>query len=190
MEQKLKLELIKKFLNKEREEGFSLLELVVVVAVLAVLSAIALPSFQSMRIRLDETEAKALAHSMMKSMAVFNVEEGKMPTAWKELSDKYFSALNYCVYDQAINRACGTAVGIPVSSIDAEINPLNCVVVTQASYEMCGRVSDSQFQMILREMTAIKSPSKRKSISACYSPANGGRVIKQSSRSEVWISCL
>ena len=47
MEQKLKLELIKKLLKKEGEEGFSLLELVVVVAVLAILSAIGLPYFLS-----------------------------------------------------------------------------------------------------------------------------------------------
>ena len=189
MDHKLKLVLVKKLLRKEGSEGFSLIELVVVVSVLAVLSAIIMPSYQSIRIRLDETEAKALAHSMMKSMAVYTVVEGGMPTAWKHISDKYFPALNYCVYDQAITRTCGTGVGIPVSSIDAEINPLNCIVVTQASYEMCGRVSDTQFQMILREMSAIESTSERKSISACYSSAKGGRVIKQASRDEVWISC-
>ena len=45
MEQSLKLKLLRKLLPKQGEEGFSLIELVVVVSVLAVLSAIALPTF-------------------------------------------------------------------------------------------------------------------------------------------------
>ena len=49
MEQKLKLELIRKLLRKEGLEGFSLIELVVVVAVLAILAAISLPSFTSIK---------------------------------------------------------------------------------------------------------------------------------------------
>ena len=59
MEQKLKLELIKKLLKKEGEEGFSLLELVVVVAVLAVLAAIAIPSFICFPKRAKATAALA-----------------------------------------------------------------------------------------------------------------------------------
>ena len=59
MEQKLKLELIRKLLRNEGEEGFSLLELVVVVAVLAVLSAIAIPSFTCFPKRAKATAALA-----------------------------------------------------------------------------------------------------------------------------------
>ena len=59
MNKKINIELIKKLLKKEREEGFSLLELVVVVAVLAVLAAIAIPSFTCFPKRAKATAALA-----------------------------------------------------------------------------------------------------------------------------------
>ena len=183
------MELNIKFLGKERKEGFSLIELVVVVAVLAVLSAIALPRFNSIRIWLDETEAKVLTSNMLKSISRYNVKYGTLPTSWTVIAEEYFPDLDYCIYQNAIQRRCGTGVGIPVSGIDPLVNPLNCIVVTQASYEMCGRRSSSQFQIIMREMSAIESPSERKSISGCFSSLNGGIVIKQETRNEVWIDC-
>ena len=179
-----------KFLKKEREKGFSLIELVIVVAVLAVLSAIALPTFNSIRIWLDETEAKVLTNNMLKSISRYNVKYGALPTSWTVIAEEYFPDLDYCIYENAIQRRCGTGVGIPVSGIDPLVNPLNCIVVTQASYEMCGRRSSSQFQIIMREIPAIESPSDRKSISGCFSSINGGIVIKQETRNEVWVDCL
>ena len=46
MKQQLQLELIRRLLKKEGEEGFSLLELVVIIAVLALLAAIGLPQLK------------------------------------------------------------------------------------------------------------------------------------------------
>ena len=51
------LEPIKKLLKK-RDEGFSLIELVVVVSVLAVLSAIAIPAFQDISSKAKIVNAK------------------------------------------------------------------------------------------------------------------------------------
>jgi len=45
MDHDLNLELINRLLTKDRDEGFSLIEMVVIVAVLATISAIAIPSF-------------------------------------------------------------------------------------------------------------------------------------------------
>ena len=78
---------------------------------------------------------------------------------------------------------------MPVSSINAAINPMNCIVVTQASYELCGEINTDSFRLVLREMSSINAPSERQSISACYSRFEGGRVIKQSTRNAIWINC-
>ena len=179
------------FFYKERKglEGFSLVELVIVLAVLSVLAAIALPSFTSVRVFLDETEAQVLAKNVLKSITMYQAKYGSFPTSWTVMAEGFFPDLKYCVYEKAISRTCGTGVGIPVSTIDPIVNPMNCIVITQSSYEMCGRRAGNEFQIILREMSDIQSPSGRKSISGCLSSLRGGRVIKQQSRDEVWISC-
>ena len=51
MDQKLQLQLIEKVLQNEGEEGFCLLELIVVVAVMGILSAIAVPFYNGVQER-------------------------------------------------------------------------------------------------------------------------------------------
>tara|TARA_Y100001968_G_scaffold307704_1_gene325757 strand:- start:412 stop:879 length:468 start_codon:yes stop_codon:yes gene_type:complete len=81
---------VKKTLNrKPGQEGFSLIELVVVVAVLAVLSAIAIPNFQSMT-----TKARAAAAS------------NTVATIAKDCAVKY------------ANGASGTGLNYPTVSLD------------------------------------------------------------------------
>ncbi len=66
MDQKLKLELIKKLLQKEGEEGFSLLELIVVVAVMGILAAISVPLYNDVQERAaDVLVRKSMRNSFM-----------------------------------------------------------------------------------------------------------------------------
>tara|TARA_Y100001968_G_scaffold117544_1_gene107009 strand:+ start:152 stop:712 length:561 start_codon:yes stop_codon:yes gene_type:complete len=72
MEQKLKLELIRKPLRKQENEGFSLLELVVVVAVLAVLSAIAIPTFRNIINKAKVVNAKTNLIYIMQECLIYS----------------------------------------------------------------------------------------------------------------------
>ena len=65
--------------SRIQQQGFSLIELVVVVAVLSILAAIAIPSFNSIRIWLDETEAKTVGNGLLKSIANHRASEGSIP---------------------------------------------------------------------------------------------------------------
>ena len=59
MLEKIKTVAVRQVLHKEENEGFSLIELVVVVAVLAILAGIASSSFNRFRITVDENEANS-----------------------------------------------------------------------------------------------------------------------------------
>ena len=173
--------------SRIQQQGFSSIELVVVVAVLSILAAISIPSFNSIRIWLDETEAKTVGNGLLKSIANHCASEGSIPQTWFDISQT-FRELKYCPYDRAVKRNCGTGVGDLVSTIDPSANPLNCIVVTQASYEVCAETTGSKFQFVIKEFDAIESPSPRKSVSGCYSDY-GSRLEQQASREEVWIDC-
>ena len=70
MDHKLKLVLLKKLLRKEGSEVFSLIELVVVVSVLAVLSAIAIPTFTCFPKKAKATAALAVMKEIQKECKV------------------------------------------------------------------------------------------------------------------------
>lgn len=164
-----------------------MIELVVVVAVLSILAAIAIPAFGSIRIWLDETEAKTVGNGILKSIANYRAENGSLPQTWAEVSQT-FKELKYCPYNKAATRSCGTGVGDLVSTIDPVANPLNCIVVTQASYEVCASTDSSKFRFVIKEFDAITTPSSRKSVSGCYSD-NGSRLEQQAGREAVWVDC-
>ena len=77
---------IAKNLRKEKvKEGFSLIELVIVVAVLAVLSSIAIPYFSSLTRKARQISAASHVDAILKSATVFKIKQGYFPTSWDEI---------------------------------------------------------------------------------------------------------
>tara|TARA_B100000575_G_C22810152_1_gene477355 strand:- start:79 stop:636 length:558 start_codon:yes stop_codon:yes gene_type:complete len=181
--------LIKNFLNNN-QEGFTLVELVVVVVIIGFLSAISIPSFRKIHYKADEAEAQVLANSIIKATAIIYTRDGVMPNSWSYIASE-IPSLKFCKYQYARNRTCGkynTAL-LPVTSINAAINPMNCIVVTNASYELCGRRNINGFSLVMKEFVHIAQPSIRKSISACLGNNGSMRVVKQKDRNPVWMNC-
>ena len=72
-----KLSLVKElFKEEEEEEGFSLLELVVVVAVLGVLSAIAIPTFNNIILKARQAGAASHVDALLKSASIYKIYNG------------------------------------------------------------------------------------------------------------------
>ena len=72
-------------MKKKEVEGFSLIELVIVVAVLAVLSAIAIPNFNNISRKARQVTAASNVDAILKSATIFKIEEGYFPTNWDEI---------------------------------------------------------------------------------------------------------
>jgi prepilin-type N-terminal cleavage/methylation domain-containing protein len=62
-----------------RERGFSLVELLVVITIIGILAAIALPNFTKVRIKARETEVKANLHVIQENIERFYVDEKEYP---------------------------------------------------------------------------------------------------------------
>lgn len=76
---------MKRSLKYTNNEGFSLIELVIVIAILSILSAIAIPSFVGVIIKARQSAAIAFVDAMMKGSMIFESENGRLPNSWDEL---------------------------------------------------------------------------------------------------------
>ena len=72
-------------MKKKEVEGFSLIELVIVVAVLAVLSAIAIPNFNNISRKARQVTAASNVDAILKSATIFKIEQGYFPSTWDEI---------------------------------------------------------------------------------------------------------
>lgn len=64
---------------RRRQRGFTLIELMVVVAIIGILASIAVPSFQRMQLRARAAERNVLMTAIVRSIDEYYVREGKFP---------------------------------------------------------------------------------------------------------------
>ena len=92
--------LIKKYLNKN-QQGFTLVELIVVVVIIGILSAIAIPSFQNAGDKAKQKEASVLISSYLKGTQAYFSEYSMLPNYSRDLG-QYISVTgcrrNYPTY--------------------------------------------------------------------------------------------
>ena len=63
------------------QKGFTLIELMIVIAIIGILAAIAIPAYQNYTIRAQVTEGLNLADGWKTSFSEFYAQNGQMPTA-------------------------------------------------------------------------------------------------------------
>src|ERR1700738_4487846 len=66
---------------KSVQKGFTLIELMIVVAIIGILAAIAIPAYQNYTIRAQVTEGLNLADGWKTSVSEFYAQNGGCPTA-------------------------------------------------------------------------------------------------------------
>lgn len=77
---------MKKFLSRPNEDGFSLVELVIVIAVISILSAVAIPAFRGVIIKGRQAAALAFADNILKTAFIFHSENKRWPNSWEEFA--------------------------------------------------------------------------------------------------------
>ena len=130
MDQSLKLKLLRKLLPKQCEEGFSLIELVVVVSVLAVLASVGIPTFNCFQRQAKANAALAAMKQIQTECLINNLRE--------ESSNKFTpSNLNSYQIQSDGSNGCGGASGTGlISAIPTDTNLLPTFVLVSSSNEL------------------------------------------------------
>ena len=70
---------VREYVMRKREFGFSLIELMIVVAIMGILVAVALPQYQNYQVRSKVTEAFVMAENVKRALEAYYVDYGEWP---------------------------------------------------------------------------------------------------------------
>ena len=135
----LKQPKIQKVLNrKPGEEGFSLIELVVVIAVLAILSAVAIPAFVGVQ---DNAQAAAVKNGLVNGIKECVVRDADQQTDLTFTSVQSFATSTaFSGFTIAHNGSdsCMNAVATPTTAKNATHSTFTVVMTNGVAVKTCG----------------------------------------------------
>ena len=115
---KLRFEKIKSLSSIKQlkdEEGFTLVELIVVVMMIGILSSIAIPQFMTAADKAKQKEATGIVSALVKAATAYQTEYGVLPVNAGELSE--YAKFQECIADDVATR------GGAVCKVDAGGTP-------------------------------------------------------------------
>ena len=154
---------------KHVQQGFTLIELMIVVAIIGILAAIAIPAYQNYTVRAQVTEGLNLADGWKTQAAEFYANNGTFPTTAQVTSSGQVSSTGKYVSGITSNlgaitvtyglQANATAIGTKTLTLNAYVNTNNDIVW------VCGSAAIPTGATLPTGDTAVAS-----SVSAQYLP--------------------
>lgn len=142
------------FHKKKQEEAFTLVEVMVTVAIVGTLSAIALPKFVNQICKTKQYEAKATIAEIMTHTAAYNDEYGLPATGWSDLDEM-----------ASIMTSTGSATGSNFSDI----------TLPGKEYKLNGEITNNKYIFSAR---CVGSCPSHYNVIGCINVATGASNIQ------------
>ena len=159
------------------DEGFTLVELIVVVMMIGILSSIAIPQFMSAADKAKQKEASAIVASMVKAATAYNTEYGALPANMGEMSE--YARFQKCTAANVATEggsACKSSTPVAVADNDVSFYS------TSGHYQVLMQRTDSNTKLKIRALPNGGAFSANGSgVTGCYNPAQGVSQVKEMS---------
>ena len=160
-----------------QDDGFTLVELIVVVMMIGILSSIAIPQFMSAADKAKQKEASAIVASMVKSATAYNTEYGALPSNMGEMSE--YARFQKCTADNVATEGgsvCKSSTPVAVEDADTTF------FSTSGHYSITMARTDENAVMKIRAIPNGGAYAKNGSgVTGCYNPAKGVSQVKEMS---------
>jgi type IV pilus assembly protein PilA len=119
---------------KAVQKGFTLIELMIVIAIIGILAAIAIPAYQNYTIRSQVTEGLSLADGWKTSISEYYAQNGQMPTGFtstggagdivaQATQGKYVGSIGVSTGGEIVITYTGSQVNTKISGSTLTLNP-------------------------------------------------------------------
>ena len=92
---------------RNKQSGFTLVELLIVIVVIAILAAITLVSYNGIQIRASNTQTTQVVSEYVKALGIYAVDNGGYPAATGCLGDSYPAPSHVCLSQGGTNACFG-----------------------------------------------------------------------------------
>ncbi len=178
---KIRFEKIKNLtsLNQlQDEEGFTLVELIVVVMMIGILSSIAIPQFMTAADKAKQKEATGIVSALVKAATAYQTEYGVLPTNAGELSE--YAKFQECFADEVEDRG-GAACKVDASeasvvrAVEEEATNFyttsgNYLITFQTTTGTPGDVNNPPLFQVLANPNGNPYRDNGSAVTGCYNP--------------------
>jgi len=171
-----KIRTISSLMQLKEEEGFTLVELIVVVMMIGILSSIAIPQFMTAADKAKQKEATGIVSALVKGATAYQTEYGVLPETFDELSE--YAKFQACIATNVAQdggKACrdsdpnATVIG-PVTG--GEGDPTN-FYATSGNYNVSFQIGGSEAQplfQVLANPNGSPYSANGSAVTGCYNP--------------------
>ncbi len=159
---------------KKEEEGFTLVELIVVVVIIGILSAIAVPSFQTASLKARQREASVIVSTYIKAAQAYKAEYGLDARTAGDL--KHYVSVNECTAVVDEIEVCKNATPQIVEDEDRAWNGVNGYYRFYMEYEE-GQSLGNRVYILAAPHGSTSHVRNGYGVAGCYRASTGAVAI-------------